>query len=245
MSPSNLGSVKVKALPSVMRSWLMILILVSVLASVSSTLCGCGLRYGGSSQDKVLATLRDENANLRERVAGLEREREELVVRASAVIQASSGAANVTSASSADLASQIAQALPAVVSIEIDSLSGPSVRDPQRPTVNVYIIPKDGRNRFTQVVGSLVVEALWQASDPKQTPDMLNTTSLGSVELSPLQVREAYRSGFGGTNYMVELPVQAADRAMLNSGRLVLRARLTDLLTGKTHEADHTRVLDK
>jgi hypothetical protein len=187
---------------------------------------GCGLRYGGSSQDKVLADLRGQNAELRERVAGLERERDELVVKLGA------GAAGVSSSparASADaaLAAQVAAAMPAVVGVEIDGISGPSPRDPQK--VVVYVLPRDGRGRFTQVVGSLGVRVLVREGESEH--------EVGRAELSPVQLRDAYRSGFAGTNYMIEVDAGEAKPG----ATLVMRAELVDLLTGKRHEAVRER----
>lgn len=183
---------------------------------------GCGLRYGGSSQDKVLADLRGQNAELRERVAGLERERDELVVKLGAGAQpGGAGAAD------AALAAQIAAAMPAVVGVEIDGISGPAPREPGK--VVVYVLPRDGRGRFTQVVGTLAVRVFVREGTEER--------EVGGVELSPAQLRDAYRSGFAGTNYMIEVDVGEAKPG----ATLVMRAELMDLLTGKRHEAMRER----
>lgn len=203
------------------------------LAAVSAG--GCGLRYGGSSQDKVLAELREQNATLRERVAGLESERDELQVKLGA--QAASAAGRTGTANGdAALAAQIASAMPAVVGVEIDGLSGPSPRDARK--VIVYVLPRDGRGRFTQVVGKLAVRVLVREGAPGSgsTPER----EVGKVELSPAQLRDAYRSGFAGTNYMVEVDIGAAGHSVGNA-TLVMRAELTDLVTGRTHEAVRER----
>ena len=196
---------------------------------------GCGLRYGGSSQDKVLAELRGQNAALRERVAGLERERDELVVKLESRAASAAGTAT-SSGTDAELAAQVAAAMPAVVGVEIDGLSGLNPRDGRK--VIVYVLPRDGRGRFTQVVGKLAVRVLVREGAPGggSTPER----EVGKVELSPAQLRDAYRSGFAGTNYMVEVDIGTAGQSVGNA-TLVMRAELTDLLAGRTHEAVRER----
>lgn len=203
------------------------------LAAVSAG--GCGLRYGGSSQHKVLAELREQNATLRERVAGLESERDELQVKLGA--QAASAAGRTGTANGdAALAAQIASAMPAVVGVEIDGLSGPSPRDARK--VIVYVLPRDGRGRFTQVVGTLAVHVL--VREDAAADGSAAERKIASLELSPGQLRDAYRSGFTGTNYIIEVDVGDAGQSPGNA-TLVMRAQLTDLLTGKTHEAVRER----
>jgi hypothetical protein len=134
------------------------------------------------------------------------------------------------------LAAQIASAMPAVVGVEIDGLSGPSPRDARK--VIVYVLPRDGRGRFTQVVGTLAVHVL--VREDAAADGSAAERKIASLELSPGQLRDAYRSGFTGTNYMIEVDVGDAGQSPGNA-TLVMRAQLTDLLTGKTHEAVRER----
>jgi hypothetical protein len=208
-------------------------LLCLALLAPAALLPACGLRYGGSSQDKVLANLRGENATLREQVTNLEREREEWRVKALANAATSGAlpAASPATDEAAQLAAQVAAALPAVVALEVDALSGPAPRDPSK--FIVYVQPRDGRGRFTQVVGRLTVRVL--AQDPVER-------ELARADLSPIELRDAYRSGFVGTNYTIELPMSAANAQDASS--LLIRAELTDLLTGQTHRAERTRSVD-
>jgi hypothetical protein len=204
------------------------------LLAPAALLSACGLRYGGSSQDKVLADLRGQNAALRERVTGLERERDEWRVKALASAQPTS--LDPPSPAAPDAAAQIAAALPAVVALEIDALSGPVPRDPSK--FIVYVQPRDGRGRFTQVVGRMTVQVFSRrAADGSTAPNP--PAELARVDLAPVQLRDAYRSGFTGTSYAIELPLTTSPAP--DSSEFLIRAEFIDLLTGQAHRAQRTR----
>jgi hypothetical protein len=216
-------------------------LLCLALLAPAALLPACGLRYGGSSQDKVLANLRGENATLREQVTNLEREREEWRVKALANAATFSALpiASPATDEAAQLAAQVAAALPAVVALEVDALSGPAPRDPSK--FIVYVQPRDGRGRFTQAVGRLTVRVLSRpAADATNSP---TDVELARADLAPVQLRDAYRSGFTGTNYAIELPVAAAITS--DASTLLIRAELTDLLTGQTHRAERVRAVPR
>ena len=148
--------------------------------------------------------------------------------------------------------------MPRIASIEIDMLSGP-VADSQTPagsdgrrTVAIYVRPLDGRGRFLQATGTLNVEIARLESlggAAGGTPAAGDSASsadaparvLTRATLQPLALREAYRSGFTGTYYVVELSVPAADLAP--PGQLLLRATLEDAVGLSRHDASRVVAL--
>jgi cell division protein FtsB len=175
-------------------------------------LSSCGIRFGGNkSAEQAAAALREENAKLRDRVTRLEAQAAELTTK----LAEAQNAGNA----------QAALAAPALASIEIESISGPMPR--RAPTrVSVYVRPLDGRGRFMQAVGTLRVTVLAGGSE------------LGSVELNPEQLREAYRSGFAGTAYVADVPVPPGG---LPLGPITMRATLTDAASGRDFSAERVR----
>jgi hypothetical protein len=91
---------------------------------------------------------------------------------------------------------------PHVAAISIDRLS--HIRDDDKDgtpdTLIVYVKPADGRGRFVQLVGRLHLHAaLLPMREESQT--------IALLELSPGEVRDAYRSSFTGTHYTIEAPL--------------------------------------
>lgn len=185
---------------------------VAALSLVVGTLGGC--RIAAPSQAD---TTRQENAALKERVALLEARTSELEAKLAA------------RAPSAD-AAEIAKATPVIAGIEIDRFTGFGGADPAgKPRrFSVYVKPFDGRRRFVQAVGTLLVEV--RATDG---------TVIASRSLSVAEVREAYQSQVTGTYYAIEAEVPENRVGEVASVRAVLQ----DLLTGARHEA--TRELPK
>lgn len=67
-----------------------------------------------------------------------------------------------------------------------------------RRKVMVYVQPRDGRDRFLQIVGELSVTVADAAG-----------TTLGTKRLSAIEVRDAYREGPFGPHYLVEMQLEA------------------------------------
>lgn len=174
---------------------------------VALCLSACTTRVGGKQTlEQANDSLRAENATLKARAKALESRNAELV--------AATAAAASTTATGFN-ASEVTQATPVITSVEIDRLSGSKGKD--TVTFTAYVRTLDGLQRFTQGVGSLHVELLNASS-----------TSLYSRTLSPTQLRDAYRSGFAGTNYVVAFPVDANKSAEIG----LIRATFTDARTG-------------
>lgn len=181
-------------------------ICVAALCVVLGTLAGCRIAAPTAADD-----VRRENAALKERVSLLEARTSELEAKLAA------------KAANAD-AAEIAKATPAVAGIEIDWYSGFSQPDPAGKPRRfiVYVKPFDGRKRFVQAVGTLLIEA--RAKDG---------TVIASRSLSVAELREAYQSQVTGTYYAVEAEVPENRVGDVVSVRAVLH----DLLTGARHEA--------
>ncbi|MGH7242415.1 MAG: hypothetical protein ACREJD_03235 [Phycisphaerales bacterium] len=204
---------------------------LTTLAILPVLLAGCRTQ-GETSGDM----LRKQNLELQNQVAQLEKDASELRAKLSEL---------VGGAGSATKSPEVAEATPRVAAIEIDFLSGPTVDSSAPPqsdrsrTVAVYIKPLDGRGRFVQATGKLTVEvsrlaSLTPPASTSASPDA-PARQLASKSLEPLQLRDAYRSGFTGTYYVVELPIPATD--LQPPGQILLRAHFSDAITGASFEA--------
>lgn len=197
------------------------------LAALAFFLVGC--RTGGESAGDVL---RKQNLELQAQVAQLQKDASELRAKI-AELSGASGAKSV----------QVTEATPRVASIEIDFLSGPTQDSSAPPrsdrdrVVAIYIKPLDGRGRFIQATGTLTVEVsrLVSLNPSVQGVGDAPARLLASQSLDPLQLRDAYRAGFTGTYYVVELPVPASD--LQPPGQILLRARFSDGITGASFDA--------
>ena len=169
----------------------------AVVVACAMSLAACGPKNFANQNDE----LRREREELRAQVADLEQRLAEADARAAAAARASAPATGSTLDPGA-----VALATPVCATIEIDRLSGFRAADgeTQPSTLVVRVRTLDGRGRFTQVVGSVVVRA--ERVRPGEP-----TIEIGTVELGPVEVREAYRQGFNGSWYAVEIPVGAID----------------------------------
>ena len=198
------------------------------LGAVVVVLAGC--RTGGETSGDVL---RKQNLELQTQVAQLQKDASELRAKLSELV----GAGN------SGKSPEVAEATPRVASVEIDFLSGPTADSSMPPqsdrnrTVAVYIKPLDGRGRFIQATGKLTVEVsrLTSLVQNDQAAADAPARLLAGRTLEPLQLRDAYRAGFTGTYYAVEIPVPASE--LQPPGQLLLRARFSDAITGASFEA--------
>lgn len=101
-------------------------------------------------------------------------------------------------------------------------------RDGRLDRVRVYLELLDGRERAVQVAGSAVVEAILVDAAG-------GSRSLGIAELGPVAWQEAFRSGFLGTHYSVEIPIEWSPEL---SGSVLVRATVDDALTGRQLQAE-------
>ncbi len=198
------------------------------LGAVVVVLAGC--RTGGETSGDVL---RKQNLELQNQVAQLQKDASELRAKL----------AELVGAGASGKSPEVAEATPRVASVEIDFLSGPTADSSMPPqsdrnrTVAVYIKPLDGRGRFIQATGKLTVEVsrLTSLVQNDQAAADAPARLLAGRTLEPLQLRDAYRAGFTGTYYAVEISVPASE--LQPPGQLLLRARFSDAITGASFEA--------
>jgi hypothetical protein len=172
-----------------------------------------------------------ENVRLRHQVVELENE-VEAARRERAELEATIEQMSVA----ADPAARgLPQARPAVVELAIGGLS--HFRDTSGnllpDTLVLYVTPRDGRGRFTQVVGEFTVQA--SVSEAEQAPPLV----IGERRFTTPEVRDAYRSGFLGTHYTLEVQISLpsnSDPAWLRDRRAGVTVWFHDPDTGRTIE---------
>lgn len=154
---------------------------------------GCRAKALGPSANDPL---RDENRSLREANAELTARMQELEARLAAV-EAEQSAGGIDP--------EVVAQTPAVRRLELKSGSVVEAiaGEPGRGVARVWLEPVDGRGRFVQVTGWLEVAITALPASGPAIP-------IGSARLGPAEVRDAYRSGFMGTHYTVEVPIDLA-----------------------------------
>ena len=118
---------------------------------------------------------------------------------------------------------EIVQATPRVTSITIGSLS--DVRwnrhkDDLDATLTLYLHPLDGQGRFLQLVGSVQVTVV-------VLPEHGDAVTLARVQIGPMGLRRAWRSGFMGTHYTLEIPLEL-EGELQDAKDCIVRVRFTD-----------------
>jgi hypothetical protein len=185
-----------------------------------------------------------EADELREKIIALEKDLSKASAERDEARAKLAEAERVRLAGSADLPADVLAALPRCAGIALDGLTGLS-RDAK--AVDVYIKPFDGRQRFVQIVGTLTVRAdlippataengaqRAPGAKPGNSPPSAPPLSLGTVTLTPTDLREAYRSSPLGTHYTVRVPVSAA---VPPGATLAVTAEFLDALSGQAHRA--------
>ena len=151
---------------------------------------------------------------LREQVQSLEIEVDRLSMRNQELETALAEATAATSTRSID--PEAAAAQPHLVRIGIGSASGIRLETCETGaatisgTLTVYLEPVDGRGRFLQVNGRASI----QASMPIEGGEPIR---IGERSFSPIEVRDAWRSGFMGTHYTFEVPVAVPAGALAST----------------------------
>jgi len=152
-----------------------------------SLLLATGCRTG-ENLGKVNNRLREENLQLRMDNAALEQRLEERDI-----------ALTSRAAESGSLTPEIQAVVPRVTRLTIDPLSHVATHNGSQ-LLRAYLQPRDGRNRFTQLVGTITLQLV-------ATPLDQEAITLARQVFSPAEVCEAYRSGFMGTHYTFELAI--------------------------------------
>lgn len=192
---------------------------------------GCSVGGGGQTADDLRRMLQDAN----DQIASITAERNELRVKLAEAERALATARP-------EMPEGVLSALPRCAAIELDKLTGPVDTDQTRgyDAIDVYVRALDGRRRVIQVVGTLSIRADL-VPDPyaDQNAPAAAPTNLAQITLSPVQLREAYRSGMTGTHYAIRLPLERPDQPL--GGSLAITVRLVDGLSGEIFRADQVR----
>ena len=136
---------------------------------------------------------------------------------------------------------EVARSVPRVAGFSFGRLTGPEDLDDDGAVevVTVYLRPFDGRQRFVQAVGWLTLRAdLLPEPDPASPNVARDPELLGTITLTPSEMREAYRSSPLGTHYTIDIPIVGGPRSV--EGTVVLLASFRDAQTGRRHRAQHT-----
>jgi len=213
--------------------------LLLIAAMLITTLAGC------DSNKQFL----NENDQLRERIAHLE-----------AQLQIASRRAEELDAQLRKLAGEypavsedVLVNTPQLAEITIGRLS--HVRDTdddgRADVVMVYVGAVDGRSRPLQIVGEMTVTVRLASrvshantpskQDEQDEPEYEPSRILGATSLDPTTLREAYRAGFTGTHYTVEVPIEPFARASNNA--IHISVTFLDGYTEKSYTAERVITL--
>jgi hypothetical protein len=170
--------------------------------------------------------LREQVMELEQRVESLEREKAELQAQF-----------RQRARPREDVPEDVLAATPRVADISIGRLShGRLARDYFEPDVlRLYINPVDGRGRFVPLVGTLSIHAAVLTNG--------DAVTIARQEMTPEQVRDAYRSGFTGTHYTIHLPIDWPDEIDPEAARaqpVVVRVTYDDGHTGERFIAERS-----
>lgn len=198
-------------------------------SSLTPAILGALSLLAGCSVTAVAPTAADRN---RERVLELENEIAALT-RRNAELETALAAAQHAAPTRIDGAAVPADALaaaPLATTLRFGRFGGviDGERDGRPDRVRIYLELLDGRDRAVQVAGRAVVEAI--LVDPAG-----GARSLGVVELNPAAWQDAFRTGFLGTHYSVEIPFTWSPELV---GSVLVRATVDDAVTGRQLRAE-------
>lgn len=189
-------------------------------------------RYTISAPTTPDGDLKRQVRDLNDQVKQLKRERDEL--------QENIAKLGKPAADGSTPDPEILEATPQIVAVELEGHFGPSEptaqtskQSDETAQVNscdavIYLSPSDRYGRFLQMVGRVSVSVFQLAADGK-------SQNLGQRDYSPRELRDAWRSGFMGTHYTLEVPLSAPDWKC--EGTLTVKLKFTNGITGKQIEA--------
>jgi len=194
----------------------------------SVVICIAALMQSGCQRD-----FSTEADALRERVMTLEREVESLE-RENAELRAT---LRVAARQHSDFSPELLAATPRVAELSIGRLSHArsTARDDEPDEIRVYLQPADGRGRFVPLTGIVRVHAVVLAENEPLT--------IARVELSPEEIRDAYRAGFTGTHYSIRLPIEwpaSVNPDAAKSGPITVRVTYDDGYSGQRSIAERS-----
>lgn len=144
------------------------------------------------------------NATLRDRIQVLEQQNESLEQQRLELQQKLEGLMTDSQGDQPKVESH--PSVPTVTTIAVDPLSGRRTADSdERRPLEVYVQARDGRGRPVQLAGSMRVKIT--RIDENQPP-----RELAVVNLTPEEVREAWRAGImGSPSWLVTIPLAQED----------------------------------
>ena len=144
------------------------------------------------------------NATLRDRIQVLEQQNESLEQQRLELQQKLEGLMTDSQGDQPKVESH--PSVPTVTTIAVDPLSGRRSADSdERRPLEVYVQARDGRGRPVQLAGSMRVKIT--RIDENQPP-----RELAVVNLTPEEVREAWRAGImGSPSWLVTIPLSQED----------------------------------
>jgi len=206
------------------------LVLLAVVA-----LSACGRRHDFTNEADLL---RARVLDLEQQVGNMERANAKLEAKLARTerranrlrpAEETDGPGSADEVDDAELAEIIANT-PRVTRIDLSRLchfrgaAGESADD----MVVLYVTPEDDLARFVQMVGRLSVNvAVLPAAGAART--------IAQRAFGPGEIRAAYRSGFTGSHYTIEVPIDPA--AAGDAGVVDVRVTFEDGLTGMRHTA--------
>ncbi len=195
---------------------------VVVLVVLGGLLGGCprGARIGGTREgDEVLRELRQENRELAEQVARLERDIALRVAEIDALEQQLSQGAALEPGERGKL--------PRFVAVRLDRYSGflDTDGDGVDDTLRLYVHTLDQEGRFMPIAARAAVQVV--SLEPGAAPRVLLERTF-----EPGEFEASYRSGFMGTHYTLEMALPGDVFAGVESATVTLA--VTDLATGVT-----------
>jgi hypothetical protein len=192
-------------------------------------------RIGGATPaDQVIDKLRDDNQDLKTMVADRDRtldlQRRQIEALGQQLAATRPALAGVNPAD-----------VPRLVEVRLDNYSGVVMGPggPGRPAVpggavlRLYVQPLDQRGRFITVLAEAKVQAVW--IQPGAAPTVLAGHTYQAAEFD-----RAYRDGFTGTHYTLELPLKEVPAGAKEA---VVKLELTDAATGVTVSCAQTLAL--
>ena len=177
------------------------------------TLAGCS---SGKRIARTNDALRQERELLREQVESLRAQVAELKTKVS----------ELNAARETPIPDDVLAALPRVAGIMLNRFSTIWTED-DSSEARFFVVPRDGRERFIQAVGSLElrVVAIGRSGEEPRV--------LAERVVSPTELRDAYAGGLTGPAYVFHLPLDAPP-----DSSAVLRAVFHDAITGATFTAE-------
>lgn len=128
---------------------------------------------------------------------------------------------------STPMSPEAVEALPALAKLTIGDYSGltKETTPGNKRIVRIYVQPTDARSRVIQITGTLDAQVT--------TAD--GATTLGTAHLTPTQLRDAYRAGFMGVYYTVDVPVDLS-ATRIPSGSVGVCVTHIDATSSVAHE---------